>query len=58
MDFKRKHSSELEHHIAKKKIPYADENGVQKKPTSNNGIKLEKFIFDVFPFSKYKVNFY
>jgi UDP-N-acetylglucosamine/UDP-N-acetylgalactosamine diphosphorylase len=37
------------YHIARKKIGCADENGNTFKPTSNNGIKLEMFIFDVFP---------
>lgn len=35
-------------HIAHKKIPFAGEDGVPVKPTQNNGIKLEAFIFDVF----------
>jgi len=39
-------------HLAHKKIPCADENGITVKPSSNNGIKLEAFIFDVFPMSK------
>ena len=41
------------YHIAHKKIPYYDD--VKKetvKPTANNGIKLESFIFDVFPLSR------
>lgn len=41
------------YHIARKKIPYYD---VDKKatvtPTEENGIKLETFIFDVFPMSE------
>mmetsp|Transcript_6800 Transcript_6800/g.15054 ORF Transcript_6800/g.15054 Transcript_6800/m.15054 type:complete len:483 (+) Transcript_6800:152-1600(+) len=41
------------YHVARKKIPYYDENTKETvKPTSNNGIKLESFIFDVFPLSK------
>ena len=41
------------YHVARKKIPYYDENTkTTVKPTSNNGIKLESFIFDVFPLSK------
>ncbi|KAG7195396.1 UDP-N-acetylglucosamine pyrophosphorylase [Scheffersomyces spartinae] len=39
----------LPFHIAKKKIPGLNENGEYYKPTEPNGIKLEQFIFDVFP---------
>lgn len=40
------------YHIALKKIPFYDESsGVTVTPTSNNGMKLEMFIFDVFPFA-------
>ena len=38
------------YHIARKTIPYYDEaTDSTIKPTVNNGIKLESFIFDVFP---------
>jgi UDP-N-acetylglucosamine/UDP-N-acetylgalactosamine diphosphorylase len=38
-------------HLAHKKIPFAGEDGATVKPDSNNGIKLEAFIFDVFTMS-------
>lgn len=49
--FHRQHENELRHHVAEKKIPFIDEDGLRVEPKSNNGIKLEKFVFDVFPFS-------
>ena len=41
------------YHLAHKKIPYYDTATKEVvKPTANNGIKLETFIFDVFPLSE------
>ncbi|CAG0912221.1 unnamed protein product [Notodromas monacha] len=42
----------LEYHVAKKKIPCAGEDGGTMKPSIPNGIKIEKFVFDVFQFSE------
>ncbi len=49
----RKFESQLKQHVAIKKVPFVDGEGNLVKPTKPNGIKLEKFIFDVFQFSKY-----
>ena len=45
---------EMTFHVAHKKIPYVDlESGERIKPTKPNGIKLELFVFDVFPYTEH-----
>ncbi|XP_033342393.2 UDP-N-acetylglucosamine pyrophosphorylase mmy [Megalopta genalis] len=46
------YEKEMQLHIAKKKIPYVDGNGQKQSPTAPNGIKIEKFVFDVFKFAE------
>ncbi|KAG7391794.1 hypothetical protein PHYPSEUDO_003414 [Phytophthora pseudosyringae] len=55
MDFLQRccNQTDAEYHVAKKKIPYVNDEGTATvTPTSNTGVKLETFIFDVFPLSK------
>ncbi|KAG6865768.1 hypothetical protein C0991_011965 [Blastosporella zonata] len=48
-----KFEEQLAFHIARKKIPYVDLKTKEIiKPSKPNGMKLEMFVFDVFPFTE------
>jgi hypothetical protein len=51
--FHREHQGKLKQHVALKKVPFVDECGNHVKPSKPNGIKMEKFVFDVFPFARW-----
>uniref|UniRef100_A0A3Q3NB30 UDP-N-acetylglucosamine pyrophosphorylase 1, like 1 n=1 Tax=Mastacembelus armatus TaxID=205130 RepID=A0A3Q3NB30_9TELE len=51
-DVTGKFEGQLKQHVAIKKVPFVDTCGNEVKPTKPNGIKMEKFVFDVFPFSR------
>lgn len=46
------HEKDLILHMAKKKIPYVNDDGERITPKISNGIKIEKFVFDVFPYAR------
>uniref|UniRef100_A0A3Q1FIB1 UDP-N-acetylglucosamine pyrophosphorylase 1, like 1 n=1 Tax=Acanthochromis polyacanthus TaxID=80966 RepID=A0A3Q1FIB1_9TELE len=56
-DVTEKFMGQLKQHVAIKKVPFVDTWGNQVKPTKPNGIKMEKFVFDVFRFSRNFVAF-
>lgn len=41
----------LPFHLAHKKVPYIDSEGVKHEPTAPNGYKFEMFVFDALPFA-------
>eukprot|EP00301_Raphidiophrys_heterophryoidea_P018878 c3871_g1_i1.p1 GENE.c3871_g1_i1~~c3871_g1_i1.p1 ORF type:complete len:493 (-),score=119.85 c3871_g1_i1:170-1648(-) len=47
----RAHALRLPYHVARKKIDFLNAEGKLVKATDISGVKMEQFIFDVFPFA-------
>ena len=45
-------TASLPFHLARKKVPFLDEQGVLQQPAEPNAFKFEKFIFDLLPFAR------
>lgn len=45
-------SGRLPFHVAHKKVPHINAEGERVTPTENNGIKFERFIFDLLPMAR------
>jgi UDP-N-acetylglucosamine pyrophosphorylase len=43
---------ELPYYLAKKKIPHINSEGIMVQPTIENGVKFERFIFDILPYAE------
>lgn len=56
-DVVQKCEGQIKQHVALKKVPFVDKDGNLVKPSTPNGIKMEKFVFDVFEFSRNFVAF-
>ncbi|KAM6958774.1 UDP-N-acetylhexosamine pyrophosphorylase-like protein 1 [Aplochiton taeniatus] len=56
-DVAQKYQGQIKQHVALKKVPFVDQDGNLVKPSTPNGIKMEKFVFDVFQFSRNFVAF-
>jgi UDP-N-acetylglucosamine/UDP-N-acetylgalactosamine diphosphorylase len=48
----RDHVDDLVHHVARKKIAHVNGEGQRVEPEKQNGVKMEKFVFDVFQFAE------
>ncbi len=45
----------LPYHVACKKVPYMDDQGLANYPSVENGYKLEQFIFDALPYARHSI---
>src|SRR5262249_25064041 len=45
-------ATRIPYHVARKKVPYLDENGRLVEPAKENALKFELFIFDVLPLAE------
>ncbi len=45
-------AGKLPFHVARKKVPYLDDNGQTVQPAKENALKFERFIFDVLPLAE------
>lgn len=55
LDRASRSSSALPFHVARKKVPYLDENGRRIESSAPNAFKFERFIFDLLPLAEHSI---